>query len=51
MKSVPEAPDARRLLNAYLSMTPAAQAQVLKLVEAMAQKHPAQRPVLRLVAK
>lgn len=51
MKSAPEAPDVRRLVDAYLAMTPAAQAQVLKLIEAMAVKHPVQRPVLRLVAK
>jgi hypothetical protein len=45
------APDVRRLIDTYLSMTPAAQSQVLKLAEVMAVRHPIQRPVLRLVAK
>lgn len=53
MKSALPNQEAQRLLDAYYAMTPEARAQVLKLAEVMAERHPAQlpRPVLRLVAK
>ena len=43
--------EARRLLDAYLAMNAEAREQVVKIAEAMALRHPVERPIpLRLVS-
>ena len=44
-------PETRRLIDAYLAMNLEAREQMIKIAEAMAERHPAERPaVLRLVS-
>jgi hypothetical protein len=44
-------PETRRLIDAYLAMNVEAREQVIKIAEAMAVRHPAERPaLLRLVS-